>query len=176
MLRLWATQYGTESQRSSRISMARMLGSPRGATEYENPSKLEIRKNTKKMQNPPFRKNTEKLQKWPFSHRFCNFSVFFPYFRGPTRNGGFCIFFIFFSYFQFWGVSYSVAPRGDPNTNVYWWYVPGILWGVFSESWLPVLVCRCCPPMHKYQWFGDFKITSTVPKGKTVAKIKHRYW
>ena len=48
---------------------------------------------------------------------FCNFSVFFLYFRGPTRNEDFVFFFVFFRISSFETFSYSVAPRGDPNSS-----------------------------------------------------------
>ena len=76
----------------------------------ENPKKL--RKKKKKRNPPPrvgprkYEKNTEKIQKSPKNNHFCIFSVFFSYFRGPTRGGGFRIFFfVIFSYFRDSGVS-----------------------------------------------------------------------
>ena len=71
---------------------------PWGGTAYKNPSSRKYEKNTKKLQNPPFRvgpeknrKNTKKLQKRSENGHFHNFSGFFLYFWGPTRNGGFCL-------------------------------------------------------------------------------------
>ena len=49
------------------------------------------------------KKSTEKIRKRSFLGHFRIFSVFFSYFRGPTRGGGFRNFFVFFSYFRAWG-------------------------------------------------------------------------
>ena len=86
--------------------MAREPPSPRGATEYKNPSNTQ--KIRKKLQNPPFRvgpqkyrKNTEKLRKWPFSDRFCDFLVFFVLSGlSPEGGRGDCVNFPYFLYFR----------------------------------------------------------------------------
>ena len=44
--------------------------------------------------------------------------IFFSYFRGPTRNGGFRIFFVLFSCFRDSGVFLGPVPRPqDPNPD-----------------------------------------------------------
>ena len=69
-----------------------------------------------------YRKNKKTAQKMPFSGRFHIFSVFFLYFRGPTRGEEFCI----FSYFRSLGVfglcgrparSQAMAVRRGNATN-----------------------------------------------------------
>ena len=106
-------------QKESRITFIRKWSrntiiscDPAGLVQItKTPESRKYEKITKKMQNPPSRvgarkyeKNTEKIQKWPKNHHFCVFSVFFSYFRVPTREGGFCIFFVIFSYFRDSGV------------------------------------------------------------------------
>ena len=69
-----------------------------------------------------YRKNTEKLRKWPENGQKLHFSVFFPYFRGPTRKGGLHFFFLFFfrivQFFE--GFLHSVPPCGGSNICALW--------------------------------------------------------
>ena len=108
-----------------KVKSVATLRSPRGASEYKNPSSLEIRKKYEKNTKSPIsglapkiqKKTTEKSQNWPENDHFCNFSVIFSYFRGQTGNGWFCNFSYFFRISRLEGFLYSVAPQGDRNCN-----------------------------------------------------------
>ena len=85
---------------------------PSGSYRAQKPPKAGNTKNIrKKLQSPPpwvgprkYEKITEKIQNGHFRAIFVFFSVISSYFRGPTQGGGFCNFFVFFSYFRPWGV------------------------------------------------------------------------
>ena len=110
----WPQKLLFDPKKSLLVSKIAILRACYRARKPPNPE------NTKKIQisHPgltwKYGKNTEKniktAQKLSFSGRFRNFSVFFLYFRGPTRGGGFCIFFVFSG---FGGFSGSVAGPQD---------------------------------------------------------------
>ena len=97
-----------------------ILRSPRGATEYENPSSLEIRKRKyeKNVQNPPFGlgpENTEKIQKnYDEKGHFLTVFVIFVFLYFIYS---FSFFFFSFRISRLEGLSHSVAPRGDLKSN-----------------------------------------------------------
>ena len=85
---------------------SRVLGSPRGATEYENVSKLEIRKKIRKKYKIPHSglgpENTKKKirKNYKNGEKMANFVIFLYFFRIFGAQPGMGDF-VFFSYFQF---------------------------------------------------------------------------
>ena len=93
-------------------------GSPRGG----NPRKMG--KNYKIPLPGPTPENEEKLpknyKKCSENTFFCNFSVFFPRFRGLGRGGGLCNFFPFFGDFRPGGLRGSVRGKTTRKGGSFW--------------------------------------------------------
>ena len=101
---------------------------PRSWYRAQNPSSPEIRKKirkkSEKLRNPPprvgprkYEKNTEKIQKRVILGHVCTFSVFFSYFRGPTRGGDSVIFSYFFRISGLEGFLSSIPGTRNRNTG-----------------------------------------------------------
>ena len=70
-----------------------------------------------------YRKNTKLAQSYRFFLYFLG--IFFSYFRGPTRGGGFCIFSVIFSYFRESGV-FGLCTKVSGES-------PETVWSVFLD-------------------------------------------
>ena len=134
--KFWGVQEGFPPSPGDFLKLTQKLWFRVPGIELKNPSSQETRKNyKKKLQNPPprvgprkYEKNTEKKWKWPKNDRFRIFSVFFSYFRGPTRDGRFRSFSYFCLYFRAWGSSIPGTRNRNPKTKTVTAFpVPGIM-------------------------------------------------